>query len=154
MCIKYICLQKLHARKCISGDEHSVSSKGHHVENIWLNLKKSGNGFQSDAICDDGYALCFYFYNKPAPYTNLKQGSPPLNSHMFPLFDWLDHKGHKVVMDDILNSVKFASAWFLHPLTILVHAVIHKGVRGVPPVVKQEEAKTRNGQTQVIITSE
>ena len=39
-------------------------------------------------------------------------------------------------MDNIYNLVKFSKACFLHYLKVLVHGLIRKVGRGVPPVVK------------------
>ena len=52
-------------------------------------------------------------------------------------------------MDNLYNLVNFSKSCFIHPLKIHAHGAIRKGVHGFPPVVKQEEVKTRKGQAHV-----
>ena len=94
--------------KWINGDDQPVSFKGQHVNNIQINFKKEGDGFQDDAICGDGYSLYFYFCKEPSLEKYLKHGFSPMHRRMFAFFCWLEDEGHQVGMDNFYNSVTFS----------------------------------------------
>ena len=48
----------------ISLDEMTISFKGNHVDKLRINFKRTGDGFQCDAICQDGYCYSFVFRNE------------------------------------------------------------------------------------------
>jgi len=45
----------------ISVDEQTNGFKGKHADKLRINYKKEGDGFQCDALCNDGYTYSFYF---------------------------------------------------------------------------------------------
>lgn len=47
--------------KCLSLDEMTIGFKGRHYLVTRIKYKKEGDGFQCDAICEDGYCYTFYF---------------------------------------------------------------------------------------------
>ena len=60
-CINYICLQVGNVEKFIAGDDQTSSFKEQYSDKIKIKFKNAGNIFQSGALCDAGYTLCFYF---------------------------------------------------------------------------------------------
>ena len=47
----------------ISVDEQTLKFQGHHVDKLRISYKREGDGFQCDALCNDGYTFAFYFKN-------------------------------------------------------------------------------------------
>ena len=47
----------------IAGDEQTMGFKGNHTNKLRIAYKKEGDGFQVDAISDDGYIFTLYFRN-------------------------------------------------------------------------------------------
>ena len=50
-----------------SVDEQTMGFKGNHADKLRITYKKEGDGFQCDALCQDGYTFTFYFRNQPVP---------------------------------------------------------------------------------------
>ena len=130
-------------------DEMTMRFKGKHKDKRRITYKAEGDGFQSDALCDDGYCYQIYMRNDPAPKKYLKQGLSPLHSRTMALFDSLKDDFHQVGMDNLYNSAAFCRAAFNHPRKILCHGVARKAGRGVPTCVLQEEVKNVNDQRAV-----
>ena len=122
-----------------SGDEQTIGFQGAHADKLRINYKAEGDGFQTGALCENGYTFAFYFRNQPAPSKYLKQGLSPLHSRIMGLFDVLRHKYHRVQFDNLYLSAKFCRASWNHPKKVLVAGVTRKGGRGIPSCVKQEE---------------
>ena len=57
------------------------------------------------------------------------------------MFANLRENGHFCKMDNLFNSVNLARAAYSLPTRVLIHGVIRKSERGVPPCVIQEELK-------------
>ena len=51
----------------ISVDEQTTGFQGWHPSKLCITYKKEGDGFQCDALCDDGYTFTFYFRHEPPP---------------------------------------------------------------------------------------
>ena len=59
------------------------------------------------------------------------------------LFDSTKDKFYVFGMDNLYNSTLFCKVGFSHEMKVMVHRVTRKGMRGVPPAVKEEEVKNR-----------
>ena len=58
--------------KTIEVDEMIMLFKGMHQDEFQITYKSKGDGFQADALCDDGYCYQVYMINDPAPKKYLK----------------------------------------------------------------------------------
>jgi hypothetical protein len=114
--------------KNVAVDEQTISMTGHHADKMRITYKRAGDGFQCDAICDDGFTFSIYFRNEPPPAKYTSMGLSPLHSRVMWLFDQLKDKGHRCRVDNLYMSCRFAKfCW------------TRKGGRGVPQLVCQEE---------------
>jgi len=135
--------------KVASGDEQTMGFQGRCSDKKRINFKNEGDGFQNDAICDNGFTYAVYFRNEPAPQKYLKQGLSPLHARVMALFDALPDKRHRVYFDNLYMSAKFARAAYNHPKQVFVAGVVRKGGRGLPPAIFQEEVKNPKEVQQV-----
>jgi hypothetical protein len=129
---------------CFSIDEMTLRFKGQHKDKRRITYKAEGDGFQCDALCQEGYCYQHYFRNDPAPKKYINQGLSPLHSRCMWLFDSVEDLYHQCSMDNLYNSANFCYAGYKHPKKLLTHGVTRKGGRGLPACVIQQEAKTRN----------
>ena len=120
-----------------------------HTDKKRITYKNEGDGFQADALCNDGYCYQFYFRNEPGNENYTRNGLSPLHSRVMLLFDTLKDDYHACGMDNLYNSAAFCKHAYVHPQTVKVHGVTRKGMRGIPLCVKQEEVKNRKKQLQV-----
>ena len=51
----------------VSIDEQTLGFKGKHGMKLRISYKREGDGFQCNAVCDDGYTFSFYFRHGDAP---------------------------------------------------------------------------------------
>lgn len=51
----------------ISVDEQTLKFQGRHVDKLRISYKREGDGFQCDALCNDGYTFAFFFAMSPLP---------------------------------------------------------------------------------------
>lgn len=130
----------------VSVDEQTIGFQGNHSDKLRITYKKEGDGFQCDALCQDGYTYCFYFRNEPPPRQYKKEGFSPLHSRVLALFDNLHDEYHRCGMDNLYMSARFARAAFNHPKKVMVSGVTRKGMRGLPKCVIQEEQKSQKDQ--------
>jgi hypothetical protein len=130
-------------------DEQTIGFQGKHQDKLRITYKKEGDGFQCDALCQDGFTYSFYFRNHPAPKKYIDQGLSPLHSRVMALFDCVKFQKHRCGMDNLYMSAKFAKASFNHPHSILVAGVTRKGMRGLPSCVLQEEKSNKKDQMRV-----
>eukprot|EP00547_Thalassionema_nitzschioides_P014673 CAMPEP_0194238244 /NCGR_PEP_ID=MMETSP0158-20130606/5025_1 /TAXON_ID=33649 /ORGANISM="Thalassionema nitzschioides, Strain L26-B" /LENGTH=863 /DNA_ID=CAMNT_0038972445 /DNA_START=101 /DNA_END=2689 /DNA_ORIENTATION=- len=133
----------------ISVDEMTMRFQGKHKDKKRITYKNEGDGFQCDALCDDGYCHAFYFRNEPAPKKYTSYGMSPLHARTMALFDTLKDKCHQCAMDNLYNSATFCKRAYNHVNKVLCHGVTRKAMRGLPMHVLQEEAKTRAKQNEV-----
>ena len=82
--------------------------KGNDRDKLCIMYKSEGDGFQSDALCDNGYFYQVYIRNDPAPKNYLKQGIFPLHSRMMDLFDSSKDDHRQVGMYNLYNSAAFS----------------------------------------------
>ena len=126
----------------LSIDEMTMGFQGRHVDKRRITYKTEGDGFQCDALAQQGYCYQFYMRNDPPPKKHSSTLSP-LHARVMALYDTLKEKFHHIGFDNLYNSAAFCRASFLHPKKPLVHGVTRKGMRGIPPCVQQEEVKNR-----------
>jgi hypothetical protein len=131
---------------CVSCDEQTIGFQGNHKDKRRITYKAEGDGFQCDALCQDGFTYQFYFRNEPAPPRWKRLGLSPLHSRVMALFDTLKDKYHQCGMDNLYNSVAFCKAAFKHPNKVLLHGVTRRGGRGIPACVLQDEVKNKKQQ--------
>ena len=133
----------------ISVDEMTMRFKGKHVDKLRITYKKEGDGFQCDALCQDGYCYSFFFRNEPAPKEFTDMGMSPLHARCMWLFNKLQDKYHHCAMDNLYNSTSFCKRAYNHRMKVMLHGVCRKGKRGLPESVLQAEEKTRAGANNV-----
>ena len=133
----------------ISVDEQTIGFQGRHPDKLRITYKAEGDGFQCDALCNDGYTFSFYFRNEPPPPEYIAKGMSPLHARVLYLFDTLKQKYHRVGMDNLYISAKFARDCYTHPNKVLVHGVARKSGRGVPSIVLQDEITDRKAAEKV-----
>jgi hypothetical protein len=135
--------------ECASVDEMTIGFQGSHKDKRRITYKAEGDGFQCDALCQEGYCYQHYFRNDPAPKKYVALGLSPLHARVMWLFDSLVDDHHQIGMDNLYNSAAFCRAAFLHFRKVLCHGVVRKGGRGAPKCIIQEEVKDRNKQIAV-----
>jgi hypothetical protein len=133
----------------VSLDEETIGFQGRHADKLRITYKAEGDGFQCDAICENGFTYGVYFRNAPPPKKYVDQGLSPLHARCMWLFDKLEHRKHRVWMDNLYMSAKFARAAYCHPNSVLISGVTRKSGRGVPSCVLQEEQKNKKAQMRV-----
>ena len=62
----------------------------------------------------------------------------PLDARAMTLFDTVEGKHHQYAMDDLYKSVTYFEAVYNQERKVLTHGVMRKGIRGIPPGIKQE----------------
>jgi hypothetical protein len=130
-------------------DEQSIGFQGKHVDKLRVTYKAEGDGFQADALCQDAFTYALYYRNDPAPKQYLKKGLSPLHSRVMWLFDRLEDKYHRCMMDNLYMSAKLCRVSFNHPHKVLIAGVTRKGGRGLPGSVLQEEVTNKERQLAV-----
>jgi hypothetical protein len=126
--------------KCASVDEMAIRFQGSYKDKKRITYKAEGDGFQCDALCQEGFCYQHYFRNDPAPKKYLALGlSLLLHARVMWLFDSLLDDHHQIGMDNLYNSAAFCSAAFLHLRKVLYHGVVRKRGRGAPKCIIQEE---------------
>ena len=142
----------------ISLDEMTISFKGKHQDKLRINYKRAGDGFQCDAICEDGYCFDFIFRNEhPSPkYAEAvrKEDISKLHARCLDLFslykfklclifylclDHLNYRYHKAKLDNLYTSSKFGKKALKSKNKVMIAGVICKENRGVPKNISQEE---------------
>ena len=97
-------------------------------------------------MCEDGYTLSFHFRNELPPQQWIDKGLFPIHARVLGLLDCVTESHHRVGMDNLYTSVKFAKVCFNHPKKVLISGMIRKGMRDVPNCVIREEQKTMKRQ--------
>jgi Transposase IS4 len=72
--------------KNISVDEQTIGFQGHHKDKLRITYKAEGDGFQCDALCQEGYTYNFYYRNQPASSKYLEQDMSPLHARVLFMF--------------------------------------------------------------------
>jgi hypothetical protein len=147
--MNYIGPKAVQLGECASVDEMTIGFQGSHKDKRRITYKAEGDGFQCDALCQEGYCYQHYFRNDPAPKKYLNLRLSPLHARVMWLFDSLLDDHHQVGMDNLYNSAAFCRAAFLHLRKVLCHGVVRKGGRGAPKCIIQEEVTDRKKQIAV-----
>jgi len=147
--LNFICSSLWLLGLAFSVDEMTMRFKGKHADKRRITYKNEGDGFQADALCQDGYTYQVYMRNDPAPSKYLNQGLSPLHSRVMALFDSVDDEYHQCAMDNLYNSAAFCRAAYHHDKKVLCHGVARKGGRGIPDSVLQAEVINRKDQLKV-----
>ena len=129
-------------RKWLSIDEQTLGFQGRSGIKLCISYKKEGDGFQCDAICDEGYTFSFFFrHGDPLP-SEFKNKVPDLLPTAQRVV-WLAHRlpnfWSRIFMDNLFNSWKLFTALYL--TKSLGHGVVRTTGRGLPPSVRQLEEK-------------
>ena len=80
--IKYISKKACKIGKIISVDEQTCGFKGWNASKLRITYNKEGNGFQCNALCDDGYTFTFYFRHDPPPEKYNAIGISPIHARV------------------------------------------------------------------------
>ena len=102
-----------------SVDEMTMGFKGQHRDKKRITYKAEGDGFQADALCQEGYTYQIWMRNDPAPKKYLDTGLSPLHSCVMGLFDTVEDKHHQCAMDNLYNSAAFCQAAYNHDKKVL-----------------------------------
>ena len=124
----------------ISIDEQTIGFKGKHGDKLRASCKQEGDGFQCDAICDDGFACSFYFRNEPPP--EKCSHAPALHARVLGLFGMLQDEFHRVGCKNICVSAKLCKEACNHAKKVMIRGACRMFGRGFPSMTIQEEAKT------------
>jgi len=122
-------------------DEQTMGFQGVHVDKLRITYKKEGDGFQCDAICDDGFTYSVYFRNEPPPARYVRDGLSPLHARCIWLLDQLRDSYHRAWVDNLYMSAKLAKVAFNSTNKVLVAGVSRTKDRGIPTCVLQETVK-------------
>lgn len=127
-------------------DEQTMGFQGRHFDKLRINYKAKGDGFQCDAICEEGFTYAVYFRQEPPPQKYIDIGLSPLHSRVMWLIDQVKDKGHRIWMDNMYSSTKLCRASYCHEKNVLIAGVTRKNGRGLPTSVLQEEVKTKEAE--------
>ena len=81
--------------------------QGQYKDKHRITYKAEGDGFQADALCDEGFIYQVYMRNDPAPKKYIKQVLSPLHSRVVALFDSVKDSYHHCTIDNLYNSAAF-----------------------------------------------
>ena len=127
----------------ISVDEQTCGFQGWRPCKLRITYKNEGDGFQCDALCDNGYTFTFYFRHEPPPEKYTKKVLSPLHARAMYLFDSCNDEYHICGVDNLYMSAKFFRENFNHSKKIKLHGVTRKSGRGIHDCVLQEEVKNK-----------
>ena len=128
--------------KWVSIDEQTLGFQGRSGIKLRISYKKEGDGFQCDAVCDDGYTFSFYFRHGDPPTlpAEFKDSDlSPTAQRVVWLALRLPNVWSCIYMDNLFNSRKLFTA--LYRAKCLAHGVVRTTGRGLPPSVRQLEEK-------------
>ena len=107
-----------------------------------IKLKKTGDGFQVDTLCSNGYTYTFYFRHQPAPnkYIN-EEGYASLHARVQYMHCQLKSKHHSVFMDNLYMSALITRRLIASNQGVKIHGATQKEDKGIPTCVVQFEVK-------------
>lgn len=123
-----------------AGDEQTMRFQGRSAFKLRITYKAEGDGFQCDAICQDGFTYCFYFRQAPPPEKFIKKGFSPLHARVLEMLEKLPGEWYRITFDNLYISTKFVKE--AYKMKILVAGVARQGGRGIPPVLIQKHETT------------
>ena len=83
----------------ISIDKQTIGFQRQHGDKLCITYKREGDGFQCDALCNDGYIYSFYFRKEPPPAKYTEKGFSPL--HVHDVIVSLKYDYHRCRMDNL-----------------------------------------------------
>ena len=89
----------------VANDKLTMGFQGMHQDKRRITYKAEGDGFQADALADEGYCYQFFMRNNPPP-KKYSQYSP-LHARVMALFDSMKELFHHVGFDNLYNSTAF-----------------------------------------------
>ena len=123
-------------------DEQTTGFQGRNTSKIRITYKKEGDGFQCDALCDDGYNFTFYLRHAPPPVKYTSIGFSTLHARVMAIFDEVTDEYHECGVDNMYMSTNFCRDAYTHPKKIKLHGVTRKSGRYLPStIMKQKTAK-------------
>eukprot|EP00984_Skeletonema_dohrnii_P025939 scaffold15185_cov72-Skeletonema_dohrnii-CCMP3373.AAC.1 len=126
--------------KWVSIDEQTIGFKGRSGMKLRISYKREGDGFQCDALCEDGYTFSFYFRHGDAPDVGHKDlALSPTARRVVWLVQRLSNDWTNVFMDNLFNSRKLFTALFREKSK--GHGVTRTNGRGVCAEVIQPVEK-------------
>ena len=90
-------------------------------------------------MAEYGYTYDFYFSNEPVDQKWLDMGMCAMHARLLHMFSNMKTQGHWCNMDNPFSSVNLAREAYSIWARVLIHGLIWKSMRGVPPCVLQEE---------------
>jgi hypothetical protein len=113
--------------KWLSIDEQTLGFQGRSGIKLRISYKKEGDGFQCDALCDDGYTFSFYFRHGDPPTLpkEFKDKIPnlsPTAQRVICLALRLPNVWSRIFMDNLFNSQKLFTGLYL--AKCLAHGVL------------------------------
>ena len=136
-----VCIQAASLPENLSVDEQTIAFQGMSKLKSRIKYKKTGDGFQCDSICSNGYTITFFFRHQPAPKKYIEKGYSPLHSRIMFMFDQLKNKHHSIFMDNLYMSATFARNAFISDNKIKIHGVTRTDKRGLPKCIMQIEVQ-------------
>mmetsp|Transcript_43733 Transcript_43733/g.64212 ORF Transcript_43733/g.64212 Transcript_43733/m.64212 type:complete len:448 (-) Transcript_43733:705-2048(-) len=129
----------------LSCDEQTIGFQGHHKDKQRITYKKEGDGFLADTICGDGYTYAFFFRHQQVT-SKMQDGlkCSPLHVRVSALCSQLPDKHYTLGMDNLYMSTKLARLCYSIKQKVMIHGVTCPSLRGIPPIVKQEEVKRKS----------
>ena len=128
--------------KWISIDEQTIGFKGAHGLALRITYKREGDGYQCDAVCEDGYTFSFYFRHGDAPKLPERFNDLQLSNtakRVVYLLLQLPNLWTHCFMDNLFNSRRLFTA--AYRAKVLCHGVVRHHGRGVPEEVIQKKVK-------------
>ena len=106
-------------------DEMTMGFQGHHIDidKRRITYKNEGDGFQCDALCQEGFTYQIFMRNDPTPKKYREQGLSPLHSTVMALFDTLEDDNHQCSMDNLYSSPSFCKAAANHEKKMLCDGI-------------------------------
>ena len=123
-------------------DEQTIAFKGRSGMKKRITYKRAGDGFQCDALCENGFTFSVFFRNEPSPRKYKRMGFSDLHARVMALFDAITDAHTRIWMDNLYVSSLFCRAAYCHDKKILV-AGVARASRGVPKVVMQHIEKDK-----------
>ena len=142
--LNYTSMNNWATGKMVSIDEQTLGFKGRHGLKLRISYKREGDGFQCDAVCDEGYTFSFYFRHGDAPQlpdSYKHHDLSPTARRVIWLARRLPNNWTAIFMDNLFNSRKLYSA--LYQAKALGHGVCRSSGRGTCEQVHQAEEKNK-----------
>ena len=128
--------------KWLAIDKETIGFKDAHGLALCISYKREGNGYQCDAVCENGYTFLFYFCHGNAPTLPPKYNDLellPTGRQVIFLMMQLPNVWSHIFMDNLFNSRKLFTA--AYRAKALCHGVVRSYGLGVPKAVIMKEEK-------------